>query len=49
MAIDKSVNQAPKLSGVVDTEETLPDVEVIIEEDGGDRSDGRHGGGGGQK
>ena len=35
MAIDKSVNQAPKLSVVVDTEETLPDVEVIIEEDGG--------------
>ena len=35
MAIDKSVNQAPKLSVVVDTEDTLPDVEVIIEEDGG--------------
>jgi hypothetical protein len=36
MAIDKSVNQAPKLSVVVDTKkEAIPDIEVVIEEDGG--------------
>jgi hypothetical protein len=34
MPIDKVVNEAPVLDVVVTSEETLPDIEIILEEDG---------------
>jgi hypothetical protein len=34
MPIDKAVNQAPQLDIVIDNEDEMPDIEIVLEEDG---------------
>jgi hypothetical protein len=34
MPIDKAVNQAPQLDIVIDDEGEMPDIEIVLEEDG---------------